>query len=97
MAERHVAQLAAGGGTGFEDQQILRAEQHGIEDAGAFGGGFFLHAVAPELPGPLAGENHRAQCLLPLLAEDRGFQIRKGRAEADQLRGSLGAPAFAGA
>ena len=89
-------------GTGIDkvlpDQiQILRAEEHGVQHPRAFGGGFFLHAVAPELPGPPAGEDHRAQCLLPVLAVDLRLQIRKGRSEADQLRCPLGAEAAAGA
>ena len=85
-----VAQPPPGRRAGFQDHQILRAEQNRGQHTGHIPGGFLLRAVAPDLPGPGAGKQHKPKDLLPLLRKDLAGHFSKICAEAHHFRRFLG-------
>lgn len=76
----------------FEDHKVLRAEQHAREHAGKGGRGLrCLTPGEPQLARPPAGKQHGAQLACALLRLHLRAQLRKVRAEADELRLAAGA------
>ncbi len=85
------------GSAGFQDHQILGAEQHRGQYSGDFRRGLLFRAVAPDLPGTVPVKQHPAQDLLPVLGMDLSLNLRKIRTEADHLSRFLGPEAFSAA
>ena len=92
-----IPQPPPGGGAGFQDHQVLRAEQHRRQHADDIPGCFLFCAVSPDLPGPGAGKQHKPQCLAPLLGTHICFDLREIRPKTDHFRSFLGPEALAGA
>ena len=80
-----VPEFPPGGGTGFENHQILRAEQHRGQQPIEVCGGFFLHPVDLQLPGLPGGKQQPADALLPLLGGYLPFQLTEGSGKANHL------------
>ena len=81
-----VQELSALGRPLFEHKKILRAEQDRVEHAVQLLPGGFFDAGEPQLPGPAAGKQHRAEGLLPPVGFYPGRELGILRAESDQLR-----------
>ena len=78
----------------FQDQQILRAEQHRGQHASQLRNRLFLDSVPENLPGTTACKQQIPQLLLPLLGKDLALDFREILAEADHFGGFLSPEAF---